>query len=683
MSKTSVKTTVEWKDIPWRKLERVVFKLQKRIYKASQRGDVRTEHRLQKTLMKSWAAKCLAVRRVTQDNQGKNTAGVDGIKSLTPVQRLSLVNNLELNDKVKPTRRVWIPKPGTEEKRPLGIPTMNDRALQALVKMALEPEWEARFEPNSYGFRPGRSCHDAIEAIFSAIRYKAKYVLDADIAKCFDRINHEALLRKLNTFPTLRRQIKVWLKSGVMDGKQLFTTDVSEAARSAGTPQGGVISPLLANIALHGMEERIKQVADTLPGRKKENRKALSLIRYADDFVILHEDITVVQKCQGIISEWLCDMGLELKPSKTRLCHTLNKYGDSEPGFNFLGFNVKQHPVGKYQSGRRPNGELLGFKTIISPSKEKMKVHFDRVASIIESHNSAPQVALVRNLNAVVRGWANYYSTVVSKDAYSHLDHLMYQKLLAWAKRRHHKKSMEWVVNKYWQTVGGDNWVFANRQEGENPLLLLKHSATKIERHVKVKGEASPYDGNLVYWSTRMGRHPEVSTRVATLLKRQTGKCAHCELFFKCGDTWEVDHEVPRAMGGKDTYDNLQMLHRHCHDVKSAGDARRIREWKAENERVKAEAKAEIERQRAANLIVKREQRIKEREEKRHQAEWDKHEIQRQMLDEVGWRIYAEYFGLASPVGGTHEKSQVIEEPCEVKVSSTVLKTSGSREGIA
>ena len=244
--------TVEWKHLNWRKLEKVVFKLQKRIYKASQRGDVQAIRRLQKTLMKSWYAKCLAVRRVTQDNAGKKTAGVDGVKSLSPAARLKLVDNLKLGSKVRPTRRVWIPKPGSDEKRPLGIPIMYDRALQALVKLALEPEWEARFEPNSYGFRPGRSCHDAVAAIFNAIRYVVKFVLDADIAKCFDRIDHEALLRKINTSPTIRRQIRSWLKAGVMDGKQLFQT-------SEGTPQGGVISPLLANIALHGMEERIKK----------------------------------------------------------------------------------------------------------------------------------------------------------------------------------------------------------------------------------------------------------------------------------------------------------------------------------------------------------------------------------------------------------------------------------------
>ena len=252
MSKTrSKQLMVEWHSIDWRKLEKRVYKLQKRIYQASNRGDIKALRKLQKMLMKSWSARALAVRRVTQDNQGKKTAGVDGLKSLTPKQRLELVNKLHLGTKASSTRRVWIPKPGTEEKRPLGIPTMEDRALQALVKLALEPEWEARFEPNSYGFRPGRSCHDAIGAIFDSIRFKAKYVLDADIAKCFDRINQEKLLEKLNTYPTLRRQVRSWLKAGVMDGKELFPT-------SEGTPQGGVISPLLANVALHGMEERIK-----------------------------------------------------------------------------------------------------------------------------------------------------------------------------------------------------------------------------------------------------------------------------------------------------------------------------------------------------------------------------------------------------------------------------------------
>ncbi len=361
----------KWKDIPWRKLERVVFKLQKRIYQASRCGNVALVHRLQKLLTKSWSAKAIAVRRVTQENKGKKTAGVDGVKSLSPAARLKLIDKLKLGSKVKPTRRVWIPKPGTKEERPLGIPTMYDRALQALVKMALEPEWAARFEPNSYGFRPGRGCHDAIVAIFNSIRYKPKFVLDADIAKCFDQINHRKLLEKLNTSPTLRKQIRGWLKSGVMDGKELFPTD-------KGTPQGGVISPLLANIALHGMEEEIKSLSEHFDMKrsdgkyqlpKRDKRNSISLIRYADDLVILHESEEAIHRCYQVIAEWLKVMGLELKPSKTRIAHTLESYRGEEKGFDFLGFHIWQYRAGKCRSGKDSRGNQLGFKTQISTYK--------------------------------------------------------------------------------------------------------------------------------------------------------------------------------------------------------------------------------------------------------------------------------------------------------------------------
>jgi RNA-directed DNA polymerase len=571
-SKTQENLTVEWNHINWRKLEKRAFKLQKRIYRASSRGDVKAVRRLQKTLMKSWSAKCLAVRRVTQDNRGKKTAGVDGAKSLTPKQRLTLVKNLKLGSKTRPTRRVWIDKPGRTEKRPLGIPTMYDRAAQALVKLALEPEWEAKFEPNSYGFRPGRSCQDAIGAIFNAIRYKAKYVLDADIAKCFDCIDHNALLNKLNTFPTIRRQIRAWLKAGVIDWSA-YAERKGYSATSKGTPQGGVISPLLANIALHGMENGI--------GQAFSKRNAPILIRYADDFVILHENITVAQRCQTIISEWLKGIGLELKPSKTRLTHTLNSHEGQEAGFNFLGFNIRQYPAGKYTSGRNPKGNLLGFKSIIKPCQENQKTHYEELASLIEAHKTAAQLALIGKLNPKIRGWANYYSSVVSKEVYKNLDDLVYRKLMAWAKRRqtgkpkkrHKGKKPAWT--KYWTNKDGVEWVFANRKGGEVTAWLDKHSATEIKRHEKVKGEASPYDGNLIYWSKRVNRYIDAPRRVLNLIKEQYGKCTYCGLFFRDGDVLEVDHKKPFIEGGQDYYKNLQLLHGHCHDRKTADDIKR------------------------------------------------------------------------------------------------------------
>ncbi|NEN95895.1 MAG: group II intron reverse transcriptase/maturase [Moorea sp. SIO3I7] len=533
----------EWKKVNWRKLEMTVFKLQKRIYRASSRGDVRVVRKLQKTLMKSWSAKMIAVRRVTQQNKGKKTAGIDGVKSLTPKQRLALVASLKVQRKAKPTRRVWIPKPGRTEKRPLGIPTMYDRALQALACAALEPEWEAKFEPNSYGFRPGRSCHDAIEAIFKSIKQKPKWVLDADIAKCFDKINHDALLTKLNTYPSLRRLIKSWLKAGVIDNGTF--SSIKE-----GTPQGGVISPLLANIALHGMEERIKQYAKSMKGDKKRNKKALNLIRYADDFVILHKEQTVVEECQRIINEWLNDMGLELKPSKTKITHTLD-------GFDFLGFTIRQYQVGKHQSKQ-------GFKTIIKPSKEKVQEHYRQLSKSIDKHRAAPQEALIRHLKPIIRGWCNYYKSVCSQETFDELGNMLWNKLQRWGYRRHPKKSKTWVNDKYWGTIEGDNWTFMTGKDN----YLPKHAKTKIVRHTKIQDTRSPYDGDLIYWNTRMRKHPEMTTQKGKLLERQEGKCTHCGLTFRDGDLMEKHHIIPRALGGNNSDKNLELLHLHCHDVK-------------------------------------------------------------------------------------------------------------------
>ena len=264
--------TEDWQALPWKKFQRNVRRLQQRIYRAERRGDWKRVRNLQRLLLRSWSARCLAVRQVTQENRGKRTAGVDGVATLKPARRLKLaqkISNLS-GWRVAPIRRVYIPKPGTNDRRGLGIPVMADRAMQALVKLALEPEWEAKFEPNSYGFRPGRSAHDAIEAIFNAICLKSKYVLDTDIEKCFDRIDHEALLRKLNAIQPVTRLVRAWLKAGIIDGDEVIFPQ-------AGTPQGGVVSPLLCNVALHGLEEVINQAAP-------RKHRAI-VIRYADDLV--------------------------------------------------------------------------------------------------------------------------------------------------------------------------------------------------------------------------------------------------------------------------------------------------------------------------------------------------------------------------------------------------------------
>ncbi len=513
MTNTSEITTVEmkWRDVNWKSVNRAVFRLQKRIYKASQGGDIKTVRKLQKLLVKSKSAKLIAVRKVTQDNTDKNTPGIDGVAKIAPNQRLELVQNLKFDGKAKPVRRIEIPKPGKKEKadapsarfprqrsahqeRPLGIPVMEDRAKQALAKLALEPEWEAKFEANSYGFRPGKSAKDAIAAIYSDINKMSYYVLDADIEKCFDQINHKRLLNKLNTYPGMRRQIKAWLKSGVIEQDVFYKTE-------SGTPQGGVISPLLANIALHGMQEALH---DAFP--KKYTTKAMAQMygirpdilfnpplfhRYADDFVILHKSKKVIEECRELINDWLNLMGLKLKDSKTRIAHTLGD-GKVQPGFDYLGFNVRQYPVKDINSATDRRGNKLGFKTLIKPSKEAIKRHTKVLKQTIRQYRNAPQEKLIEKLTPKIRRWSNYYDSVVSSRVFGKLDNILYHQLLRWGYYRAPMQEKKHTVNRYWGVDRGLGWVFIT-PDGKQ---LRRHKDTPIKRVIRLKGQKSPYDGD-------------------------------------------------------------------------------------------------------------------------------------------------------------------------------------------
>ena len=566
MSTGGPRPMYEWETLPWRTLERSVFKLQKRIYRASRRGDRKTVRRLQRLLTTSRAAKLLAVRRVTQDNRGKATAGVDGVRSLPASDRPALAEALSLRGKADPVRRVYIPKPGTDELRPLGIPTLRDRALQTLVRFALEPEWEARFEPNSYGFRPGRSCWDAIQAIFLACKQKAKFALDADIAKCFDRIDHAALLRKVDAGPAVSRQLKAWLRAGYLDGATLFPTE-------QGTPQGGAISPLLANIALHGLEELVHE---HFPKRRVNGTvfPPPTVIRYADDFVVLHDDERVVRECREVIAGWLRGMGLELKPSKTRVCHTLRALEGEPAGFDFLGVTVRHFPCGKTTSARNPHGRVLGYILLIKPSRTAIQRHMDRLREIIAQYRHASQFLLIRALNPVIRGWCNYHSIVVSAKVFNRAGHVLFRMLYAWARYRHPNKGKVWVATRYWRIKPGEGWTF--RDPGKPEFTLYKHESTRIVRPVKVQGGRSPFDGDWAYWSGRQGRYPGVPPWVAILLRKQRGRCAWCGHYFRSGDVMETDHIIPKSGGGAEAFPNLQLLHGHCHDRKTALQGRGV-----------------------------------------------------------------------------------------------------------
>jgi RNA-directed DNA polymerase len=537
----------EWYAIDWPTIERNVRRLQVRIAQATKEGRWGKVRALQRLLTHSYSGKVLAVRRVTE-NKGKKTPGVDREIWDTPEKKIQAVHELQSRGyQPRPLRRVYILKSDGQTMRPLGIPTMKDRVRQALHLLALDPVVETTADKNSYGFRQQRSCADAIEQTYKALKATTtEWILEGDIRSCFDKISHDWLLAHV---PVDWAILQKWLKAGYMDKCVFHET-------AEGTPQGGIISPALANCALDGLERvlvgkyppktRLKSLGNKYP--------AVNFIRYADDFIITSKSKELLEgEIKPLVEDFLQERGLELSPTKTVITHV-------EQGFDFLGQNVRRYP----------NGKLL-----TKPSKKNVKTFLDGIRRTIKAARGSSAAALINQLNPKIRGWANYHRHAASKRTFVRVDHEIFSGLWRWARRRHRNKSLGWIKKKYFERSGDRNWCFIGEMRDDQgqpyKVRLRLASDTPIRRHVKVRSDANPYDPAYeTYFEKREADHMletfQGSRTLRFLWYAQHGLCPVCNTKITRVTGWRLHYRLPRVKGGKRSAENCVLLHPECHD---------------------------------------------------------------------------------------------------------------------
>lgn len=545
----------DWQQIPWNQLEEYVVKLQQRIYQAETCGEKRKVRGLQRILLNSKANLLISIRRVTQVNAGKRIAGVDGYLSLTPEKRIKLYYEMK-QEKIKlhnpkPAYRTYITKKNGKL-RPLEISTIKDRIYQSIVKSALEPQWEARFEPTSYGFRPKRNEHDAIERIYTSLASgKKQWIFEGTFKGCFDRLSHDYILEQLGNFPA-KELIAKWLKAGFIDNNVFNVT-------MEGIPQGGIISPLLVNIALHGMEEAlgIKYYKISHGIRKGEqiygyeNQKTYTLSRYADYFVVMCETKEQAEKVYELLKVYLEKRGLELPSEKTKVINVWE-------GFDFLGFTIRRF---KTQNSS---------KLLCKPSNESIEKCKHKLKDIFKQMTGTNVEQLINVVNPVIIGYANYWSSVVSKEIYSKIDNYVWNRTVRFLKRLHPKKSWKWVVSQYFKPdktgQSKNKWILTDPVTGNQ---LVKMTWTPIKRHAMVQYNFSPFDKNKkVYFDARDKKEFDRNNVLyrRKLAKRQNYICPFCgKSLAENTKSCDTHHRIPRCHGGTGEYKNLWLVHTACH----------------------------------------------------------------------------------------------------------------------
>jgi RNA-directed DNA polymerase len=533
----------DWHSIDWKKVFRTVRRLQARIVKALRAGRWGKVKSLVYLLVHSFSGRALAIWRVVS-NSGARTPGVDGILWDNPEAKTAAFSTLRRHGyRPQPLRRVYIPK-SNGKMRPLSIPTMTDRAMEALHLLGLDPIEETLADRCSYGFRRDRRCADALEHVHKVLAgaNRAPWILEGDIKSCFDRISHEWLLAHV---PMDKVILHKWLKAGFLE-KNVFV------ATTEGTPQGGVASPALANRALDGLEKMLAERFGRTGSQRKRNK--VHLVRYADDFIITGtSEVLLEYGVKPLVEQFLSERGLELSHEKTRITHI-------EDGFDFLGQTVR----------RFKNGKVMN-----RPSKKSVKAFLGEIRKVIKEqggHCTAGE--LIKTLNAKIKGWTMYHRHGCSKSTFRCVGSRIFEMLWRWCRRRHSNKSRKWIKEKYFKRFGNRDWVFTgiirDSKGKTHPICLMEAARVRIVRHTQIRGDANPYDPEWEgYFEERLFKKMKSTLRgqgqISSLWREQQGRCPMCGQLMEEEEEWQVHHRVKRSQGGDDGLDNLELLHANCH----------------------------------------------------------------------------------------------------------------------
>jgi RNA-directed DNA polymerase len=554
-----MKNINSWQDIEWDILEDQIFHLQLRIFKAAENRELSKVHKLQTCLISSHFAKYLSLRKIMFDNTCKKIPGIENFVILSPVERFTLSNYLLINDISSGTQQSYKIYPDGK-RRILNLSTIEDRAKQMLVYLALYPQWEAQFKLSNCGLRLERSVHKTLKTIFLGVSERPKSILKTDISEYLEQINHLYLIEKCGTFPEMQKQIKIWLKLGILNIRKSISPSLNISQR-------GILSILLLNITLYDLDNNIAMYIKTLTNDRQSNLRSLIYVRYNSNFIIMYTDDNILKILERITKQSFKSMGLKSYPIKTRIVQSQRQIGRPILEFTFLGFDIIQKLRStKQQPNFQKKRVRQGFSILIHPCKTEVQKHKLRIREIIQKYRGTTQKKLIQHLNSLIQEWTLARKTQTTNKIFQNLDQYLFIHLWKWARKRHSKMSKFKLRNKYWYKIKTKPWVFGIKLSVNILFELQSHSKTSLQRCIKMKSKTSPFSGNLIYWRKRICKYILIPSTKIQLIKKQKGRCLSCGRFFRSGDVIGSENIILNSFKNQKNYKNkVQIIHNYCH----------------------------------------------------------------------------------------------------------------------